>query len=130
MIQALLEEALNTIVEAQTSTPNAAKLTRHLQDIDGTNGNTAARQALITGNNTSWDLVVLQDQSAVPAYFYSDLLWDSLEAGVKLNKHIEPTGAVTIFLLTWCRQKGIGSDDFFPHFLKMQAYLNPGYRQY
>jgi hypothetical protein len=35
-----------------------------------------------------------------------------------------------MFLLTWSRQKGLGSDDFFPGFLKMQAYLNSGYRQY
>jgi hypothetical protein len=89
-----------------------------------------ARQSLITGNNTSWDFVILQDQSAVPADIYSELWWDSLDAGVELNKLIEPTGAVTMFLLTWGRQKGLGSDDFFTDFLKMQAYLNAGYRQY
>jgi hypothetical protein len=130
MVQALLEEALNTTVEAQASTPSAAKLPRHLADLDGTNGDTAARQALITGINTSWDLVVLQDQSGVPAYTYSELWWDSLEAGVNLNKLIEPTGAVTMFLLTWGRQKGVGPDDFFSDYSKMQQYLNVGYRQY
>jgi hypothetical protein len=131
MVKALLEEASpNTTVEAQRSAPNGAKLPRHLQDLDGTNGDTAARHALITGNNTSWDLVVIQDQSGVPAYTYSDLWWDSLEAGVELNKLIEPTGAVTMFLLTWGRQKGVGPDDFFSDYPKMQRYLNTGYRQY
>jgi hypothetical protein len=130
MVKALLEEALNITVDAQRSTPNAAKLPRHLADLDGTNGDTAARQALITGNITSWDLVVLQDQSGVPAYTYSALWWDSLEAGVELNKLIEPTGAVTMFLLTWGRQKGVGPDDFFSDYAKMQQYLNFGYRQY
>jgi hypothetical protein len=102
MFKALLEEALNTTVEAQASTCTAyaARLPRHLQDLDGTNGDTAARQTLITGNNTSWDLVVLQDQSGVPAYTFSAPWWDSLEAGVELNKLVEPTGAITMFLLT------------------------------
>jgi hypothetical protein len=130
MVKALLEEALNTTVEAQASTPNGAKLPRHLQDLDGTNGDTAARQALITGNNTSWDLVVLQDQSAVPAYIYSDLWYQSQEAGVELNNLIEPTGAVTMFLLTWGRQRGLGPDEFFSDNPKMQEYLNFGYRYY
>jgi hypothetical protein len=130
MVKAMLEEALSTTVEAQASTHNGAKLPRHLQDLDGTNGDTAPRQALITGNNTNWDLVVLQDQSGVPAYTYSDLWRDSLEAGVGLHKLIEPTGAVTIFLLTWGRQNGVGPNDFFTDYPKMQEYLNFGYRQY
>jgi hypothetical protein len=130
MVQALLEEALKTTVDSRASTINEAKLTRHLQDLDGTNGDTAARQALITGNNTSWDLVVLQDQSTVPAYLFNDAWYQSQEAGVKLNKLIEPTGAATMFLLTWGRQRGLGADEFFPDYPKMQRYLNTGYREF
>jgi hypothetical protein len=55
IVKNLLEEAFNTTVEAQASTYNGARLPRHLQDLDGTNGDTAPRQALITGNNTRWD---------------------------------------------------------------------------
>jgi hypothetical protein len=130
MVKALLEEALSTTVEAKRSAPGGAKLPGHLRDLDGTNGDTVQRQALITGNNTSWDLVVLQDQSVVPAYVYSDIWEDSLNAGVELNNLIEPTGAVTMFLSTWGRQRGLGPDHFFSDYLKMQAYLNLGYRKY
>jgi hypothetical protein len=130
-VKALLEEASPNInVEAQRSTGNGAKLPRHLADLDGTNGDTAARQALITGNNTSWDLVVLQDQSAVPAYIYSDLFDDSLAAGTEIHRLIQPTGAVTMFLLTWGRQRGLGPDEFFSDYSKMQQYLTFGYREY
>jgi hypothetical protein len=130
MVQALLEEGLKTTVDARASSINEATLARHLQDLDGTNGNTVARQALITGNNTSWNLVVLQDQSTVPAYLFTEHWYECQEAGVKLNKWIETTGAVTMFLLTWGRQKGLGSDEFFPDYSKMQRYLNTGYQQY
>jgi hypothetical protein len=110
MVKALLEEALSTTVEAKRSAPGGAKLPEHLRNLDGTNGDTAPRQALITGNNTSWDLVVLRDQSVVPAYTYSDLWWDSLNAGVELNNLIETIGAVAMFLSTWGRQRGLGPD--------------------
>jgi hypothetical protein len=47
--------------------------------------------------STGWDLeFVLQDQSAVPAFVFSDLWYDSLEAGVELNS-LATTGAVTMF---------------------------------
>jgi hypothetical protein len=132
MVQALLEEALNTTVEAQASTKGGRKLTRHLAELDGSRGDTAARQALITGNNTSWDLVVLQEQSLIPGYTYeySELWEDSREAGVKIQNLIEPTGAVTMFLLTWGRQKGLEDDEYYTDFPTMQQYLSGGYRQY
>jgi hypothetical protein len=122
MVKALLEESLSVTVEAQVFTGNGAKLPRHLQELDGTNGDTAARQALITGSNTSWDLVVLQDQSMVPAYHYSSDFYASRDAGVEINKLIEPTGAVTMFLSTWARQ--------YSDFPTMQERLNDGYREY
>jgi hypothetical protein len=130
MVKALLEEASSTTVEAQASTANGARLTRHLADLDGTNGETAARQALITGNNTSWDLVVLQDQSSVPAYTYSDSWYESRDAGVELNKLIEPTGAVTMFLHTWGYREGVDGDPLLVDFPSMQIYLDTGYRLY
>jgi hypothetical protein len=130
MVKALLEEASGTSVEAQANTHNGARLTRHLQDLDGTNGETVARQALITGNNTSWDLVVLQDQSSVPAYTYSDSWYESRDAGVELNKLIEPTGAVTMFLHTWGYREGVDGDPLLTDFPSMQIYLDTGYRLY
>jgi hypothetical protein len=113
---------LSTTVEAQVFTGDGVKLPKHLQELDGTNGVTAARQALITGTNTSWDLVVLQDQSMAPAYHYSADYYESRDAGVDLNNLIEPTGTVTIFLSTWARQ--------FSDVHTMQERLNVGYRQY
>jgi hypothetical protein len=129
MVKALLEEGLNTTVDARSNTRNGARLTTQLQYLDGTLGS-GARTALITGTNTNWDLVVLQGQSAIPAYIYSDLWYESLEAGVEINKLLEPTGAVTMFLLTWGRQRGLKDEPFFPNFRKMQEYLTYGYRQF
>jgi hypothetical protein len=130
MVQALLEEALNETVETRANLWNNAKLLDHLQDLNGTNGDSRPRQELITGNNTKWDLVVLQDQSTLPAYTYSELWNQSRDAGVELNKLIEPTGAVTMFLLTWGRQRGLATDKFFPDYEKMQDYLNYGIHKY
>jgi hypothetical protein len=131
MVQALLEEALKETVETQANLWTNARLTDHLQDLNGTNGDhTLPRQALITGNNTKWDLVVLQDQSALPAYTYSTLWNESRDAGVEINKLIEPTGAVTMFLLTWGRQRGLTTDKFFPDYAKMQDYLAFGIHKY
>jgi hypothetical protein len=130
MVQTLLEEALNETVETRANLWNNAKLADHLQDLNGTNGDTRPREALITGNNTKWDLVVLQDQSALPAYTYSELFNQSRDAGVELNKLIEPTGAITMFLLTWGRQRGLATDKFFPDYEKMQDYLNFGIHEY
>jgi hypothetical protein len=130
MVQALLEEALKETVETQANLWNNARLEEHLQDLNGTNPNALPRQALITGNNTKWDLVVVQDQSTLPAYTYSTLWNASRDAGVKINKLVEPTGAVTMFLLTWGRQRGLDSDKFFPNYAKMQDYLNFGIFEY
>jgi hypothetical protein len=127
MVQALLEEALKETVETQANLGTNARLIDHLQDLNGTNGDTLPRQALITGNNTKWDLVVLQDQST--PHTYSTLWNQSQDAGVEINKLIEPTGAVTMFLLTWGRQKGLG-DWVFPDFEKMQNYLAFGIHKY
>jgi hypothetical protein len=130
MVQALLEEALHETVETQANLWNSAKLVDHLQDLNKTDGYSLPRQALITGNNTKWDLVVLQDQSALPAYPYSGLWNESRDAGVEMNKLIEPTGAVTMFLLTWGHQRGLETDKFFPDYAKMQDYLNYGIHEY
>jgi hypothetical protein len=128
MVAALLEESLGVTVKAKGRYRNAAKLSRHLADLDGSNGDNSARQALITGNNTRWNLVILQDQSAVPAYVASDLFKKSRKAGVQLHKLIAPTGAVTMFLLTWGRQRGLKNG--FRDFPSMQHWLNQGYREY
>ena len=85
---------------------------------------------MITGNNTSWDLVVLQDQSVVPAYVYSDIWEASLAAGAEIHRLIQPSGAVTMFLETWGRQTGLDGDSLFTDFPTMQAYLNFGYQKY
>jgi hypothetical protein len=127
-VKALLEEALNTTVEARRSTYNGGRLPAHLADLDGTNGDTSQRQALITGNNTSWDLVVLQDQSVVPALLFSNIWEASLAAGAEIHRLIQPSGAVTMFLETWGRQGQL--DAFFTSFTFMQEYLTRGIREY
>jgi hypothetical protein len=129
IVKNLMEEASpNAVIETGRSFSNGASLSRHLGNIDGTNGDTALRQALITGDNTSWDLVVLQDQSTIPAFIFSDLWYQSRDAGVELHNLIEPTGAAMMFLETWGRQGAL--DDFFTDYTTMQRYLTKGMREY
>jgi hypothetical protein len=127
-VKALLEEALNTTVEARRSTYNGGRLPAHLADLDGTKGDTSQRQALITGDNISWDLVVLQDQSTVPALLYSPVWEESRAAAAEMHRLIQPSGAVTILLETWGRQDHL--DSFFTNFTFMQEYLTAGMREY
>jgi hypothetical protein len=122
-VKRLLEESLNynTTVYAKRTTRNGARLSTHLG---------YAREKLLESGNPRWDLVVLQDQSVIPAYLYSNIWYESLNAGVELNKIIEETGAVTMFMQTWGRQRGLKRDAFFTNYTIMQDYLTRGYREY
>jgi hypothetical protein len=122
-VQRLLEESLNfnTTVYTDSTTRNGADLTDHVG---------SAREKLLGGSNPRWDMVVIQDQSTIPAYIYSNSWYDSMDAGVALNNIIEETGAVTMFFQTWGRQRGLKNSDFFTNYTIMQDYLTFGYRKF
>lgn len=132
MVDNLMEEATGAAVDAQAVTAGGYRLTQHLEDADGTNGERPLRQALVTGDNTEWDLVVLQGQSQIPAFPMVQTEWtDSRDAAVSLNELIAPTGAHTMFFLTWGRRDGDSRNPGrFPDFSTMQGYLTAGYEAF
>ena len=103
----------------------------HLAKADGTEGDTDWRAALVTGS-TSWNWVILQDQSQIPGFPASNPEYrQSLESAVALDDLIEAKGAATVLLLTWGRRDGDATNpERFPDFATMEAYLEEGYRGY
>ena len=74
---------------------------------------------------TTWDYVILQEQSVIPAL--SDFRQDTMfPAARQLDNKIQATGAKTILYMTWGRRDGLedaGLDDFN----HMQSGLRVGY---
>jgi hypothetical protein len=132
MLSSLLGEGLSSDnIQVSRNTKGGASLTTHLQEADGTAGDTGLRQSLVS-NPKPWDFVVLQDQSQIPGYYEVSGFFDqSLQSAVKLNELIEDTGAETIFFLTWGRRDGDSRNHWiFPDFPTMQERLIEGYRQF
>ena len=129
MVESLLEEATGADVYTQAVTAGGYRLPQHLADADGTNGDRPLRQALVTGADTEWDLVVLQDQSQIPAFPMGQAEWiASRDAAAGLDDLIAPTGAHTMFFLTWGRRDGDSMNPGrFPDFRTMQGLLTEGY---
>lgn len=79
----------------------------------------------------SWDWVILQEQSQIPAFigtYYDPTFQLSLNATVQMNSWIQKANAETVLLMTWGRR----TDDFmypelFPDFETMQTMLVNGY---
>jgi hypothetical protein len=114
-------------------TQGGATLADHAAQADGTQGDTAWRQELVTGEDAgTWAWVILQDQSQVPGFPQSQAEWQaSRDGAVVLDGLIEAGGAETVFLLTWGRRDGDEANpDRFPDFLTMQARLLEGYQAY
>ena len=132
MVDSLLEEATGATVDAQSVTAGGYRLIQHLADADGTNGDRPLRQALVTGPDTDWNLVVLQEQSQIPGFPRGQIDWiDSRDSAVGLNSLIEPTGAHTMFFVTWGRRDGDSRNlGRFPDFRTMQGLLTDGYLAY
>jgi len=88
---------------------------------------------LLGTDGAVWSVVVLQEQSVIPAY-HEAVVWgwfDSLTAAEGLNKLAEKAGAETIFLMTWGRREGLLEDlETLPDYLTMQALLAGGYQKY
>jgi len=106
-------------------------LPMHLAQADGTMGDTAWSEALVTGS-MDWDWVVLQDQSQVPGFptDNADYL-ASLAALPPLDAMIEGKHGAAVLFMTWGRLNGdVDNPDLYPDYSTMQAHLVEGYTAY
>ncbi|MFH1464697.1 MAG: hypothetical protein ABIO70_09955 [Pseudomonadota bacterium] len=134
-VEAALEAGVpaweDVLVKALTR--GGATLADHAAAADGTEGDTAWRQELVSGEDAgTWAWVILQDQSQVPGFPQSQADWQaSRDGALILDGLIEAGGAETVFLLTWGRRDGDElNPDRYPDFPTMQAYLLEGYQAY
>lgn len=136
----LLDEALTAAVpawsdvHAESIAPGGYTLADHAERADGSQGDdTAQRQALVTGQDAgTWAFVFLQDQSQVPGFPTTEVMWQaSRDGAVVLDGLADAGGAETMFLLTWGRRDGDSSNPtLYPDFSTMQDRLTEGYLAY
>ncbi len=136
-----LARALSTLMVQDVpgySDVNSAAITRggyllsqHLADADGSRGDTALRAALVTGG-TTWDTVVLQEQSQTAGFPQNSGAWmDSHNAAMGLDEFIAQNGAQTVFYMTWGRRDGDAQNpSIYPDYNTMQDALAEGYLTY
>lgn len=111
--------------------PGGARFTDHLATIEDSANNPPLRQALVTGSAMlrDWDAVVLQEQSQVLGFDRGNTSTaESFRAAQQLHSTIQPTGAVTLLLLTWGRRDGDSMNPtIYPNYRAMQQRLLNGY---
>ncbi|MFZ8905947.1 MAG: DUF4886 domain-containing protein [Poseidonia sp.] len=133
-----------------TGTNNLATLVDGIMDADGYNAtlgslnaggmklpqhwsnvNTSGNQWNTTLRGSSWDYVVLQDQSQVPSFPTTDSMWqDSKNASVSLSDAIADEGGETVLFMTWGYRDGDSLNSFNNNFTAMQSRLTEGYTRY
>ena len=133
-----------------TGTNNLATLVDGIMDADGYNAtlgslnaggmklpqhwsnvNTSGNQWNTTLRGSSWDYVVLQDQSQVPSFPTTDSMWqDSKNASVSLSDAISDEGGETVLFMTWGYRDGDSLNSFNNNFTAMQSRLTEGYTRY
>jgi len=76
-------------------------------------------------NKRQWDYVILQEQSAVPAFSKArnQTFYPAVQ---KLNKKIKSIGGQTILMMTWGRRDGLKKAGF-KNYSEMQSALYQGY---
>jgi hypothetical protein len=133
LVEALLEEGapeLEDCVPLRLAV-GGYRFTDHLAQADGTSGDTAWREALVTGE-VPWRWVLLQEQSQIPGFPEEEPLYaQSLAAGAALDAMAADRGAETVLLLTWGRRAGDPDNPtLYPDFATMQARLAEGTLRY
>ena len=139
-----------------TSSNNLASLVDAVVDADGYNGsvtsltgggmslsqhwqnlNTSGHQWNTTLRTSSWDYVVLQDQSQIPSLPSNDTNWqESKNASVHLSNEIEAEGGEVVLFMTWGRRSGESGNQWHQYtninqnFTDMQERLTEGYTRY
>ena len=102
------------------------KLPQHWSNV-----NTSGNQWNTTLRGSSWDYVVLQDQSQVPSFPSTNSMWqDSKNASVLLSEAIADEGGETVLFMTWGYRSGDSLNSFNNNFTAMQARLTEGYTRY
>ena len=95
------------------------------------NVNSSGNQWNTTLRGSSWDYVVLQDQSQVPSFYSSNSMWqDSKNASVSLSDAIADGGGETVLFMTWGYREGDTLNSFNNNFTSMQERLTEGYTRY
>jgi hypothetical protein len=84
-------------------------------------------ETLNTLKSSKWDIVVLQEQSEVPASEQARTQ-GMYPAGRSLVREIEEAGAAPTFFLTWAHREG-WPDGGVPGYDAMQSRINDGYLQ-
>lgn len=118
-------------VDTTAHSPGGRQLWQHLEDADGSNGDTTLRQLLVT-DDAAWDHVTIQEQSQIPGFPPGQADYDaSLDAAIGLDDLVEAAGADTVFFMTWGRRLGDSMNpDIYPDYPSMQALLADGYLSY
>ena len=117
-------DGYNATVRSVTS--GGMKLPQHWQNV-----NTSGNQWNTTLRGSTWDYVVLQDQSQVPSFPTTELMWQqSKNAAVNLSHAVEDEGAQTVMFMTWGYRNGDSLNSFNNNFTNMQARLTEGYTRY
>jgi len=121
------------LIHAQGHSPGGLTLADHASQADGSVGDTALRQLLVTGPDAgSWDWVFLQDQSQVPGFPQNEPMWQASAAGAETLAGLIVAGdGETVLLLTWGRRDGDAQNPtLYPDFSTMQQRLLDGYLAY
>jgi uncharacterized membrane protein len=120
----LVADGYNASVTALTG--GGLRLPAHWQNM-----NTSGHQWNTTLRSSSWDYVVLQDQSQVPSFPTTESMWqESRNASVNLSTEIEAEGGETVLFLTWGYRDGDSLNSFNNNFTTMQERLLQGYTRY
>ena len=85
----------------------------------------AAAQTLQKLQSQPWDLVILQEQSEIPA-FEQNRRVSMYPAARQLVAKIRAQGANPLFLVTWAHRSG-APEYGIPNYAEMQARINAGY---
>jgi hypothetical protein len=133
LVESVLEAGVPAWPDVLTQglTQGGLLLVDHLAKADGSEGDTPWRDALVTGD-TTWDFVVLQEQSQIPGFEETSRdLQNSRQAVADLQALIADQGGETVLLMTWGRRDGDPQNDhIYPDYSTMQDRLSAGYLAY
>jgi hypothetical protein len=107
-------------------------LAQDLADVQGTGTNPRLGTLLGGGDAapTTWNFVVLQEQSEIPGFPADNPERQaSMAAVVSLSAYVAATGATSVMFMTWGFPTGDSANpSIFPDYVTMQSLLETGYR--
>ena len=128
-LDGLLQDLLRAEAEGNVSalTGGGMTLANHATKV-----NTSGDAWNTTLMGSTWDLLVLQDQSQVPGFPRSEAMWNaSKDAAVGLAERAAEEGAAVMLMMTWGRWDGDSMNAaMYPDFSTMNDRLLSGYLDY